>query len=110
MAWLYGTKLGAGHALVKLCCAHPTSCGRIIDNQIGRIDISFSPLIQVQSVHLAGAAEVTTLNFKSAVTSKSYDCSSRMLGLLRSNFAHLPLGSTFQVQHIQPWSTRKAAL
>ena len=110
MAWLCGTKLGAVYVDVKLCSAHPTYYGRIIENQIGRIDISFSPLAQVQSIHLASAAEVTTLNFKFAVTFQSYDCSSMKLGCLRSNFALQPLGSAFQVQHIQPWSTRKAAL
>jgi hypothetical protein len=95
---------------VILCSAHPTYYGRIIDNQIGRIDISFSPPARVQSIHLAGAAEVTTLNFKFAVTFQSYDCSSMMLGCLRSNFALQPLGSASQVQHIQPWLTQKAAL
>jgi hypothetical protein len=110
VAFSFGTKLRVGHLYVKLCSAHPTYCGHIIGNQISRIDRSFSHLLQVQSYQFAGAAEVTNLNFKFAVTFQSYDCSSRRLSHFRSNFAPLPHAFTSQLQHILPWLTRKAAL
>ena len=102
MACSFGTTLREGHLYVKLCSAHPTYCGRIIGNQISRIDRSFSHLLQVQSNQFAGAAEVTNLNFKFAVTFQSYDCSSRRLNHFRSNFAPLPHAFTSQLQHILP--------